>query len=223
MFGLKKAPKEEQSSSSVDTTNNLAWLYADIGWLRQGSRRMMQVIFWQAIVILVLIGVIFFLTLTREKPVYFAATPDLRVIELAPLSQPVLTDDRIIQWVNYSVVQSLSLDFAHWKEQLGNVRKLYFPKSFDAFVIALKESGILEKIVKEKLVVTAVTDTSPIITNKGEIAGKYTWKLSFPIKLSFEGGTGVLNTQTLDVTILVQRADTRIYPQGVAIKQVVIK
>jgi intracellular multiplication protein IcmL len=55
------------------------------------------------------------------------------------------------------------------------------------------------------------------------VGGKATWKIEFPLVVSYESSQGVESTQNLMATVLVCRASTVTSPRGVVIQQVVLK
>lgn len=213
----------EQNENVKDYNKELEDLYGDIQWMRRSSRKFLTAVIWESVVILILIAVVAFFIVDRPKPVYFASTPDLRVAQLAPMSVPLVTDDNITQWANNAVIHSLSIDFVHWQDVLASSRKFYTKKSFDLLIASMKSSGLLKKVVDEKLDLSVVSDTAPIITNEGVLAGVYSWQVKFPVKVTYEGSSGPLGTQTLKVTMIIQRADTRVHPSGVVIQQIVME
>lgn len=195
----------------------------DMNWMRFAMKRYL-------VIILSLIGVVAALTLflvvmilTRPAPQYFASTNDLRFVRLAPLSEPTITDTGLNNWISDTITRSLSLDFAHWQTTLGDLRPDFSNDSFDAFIVNLKSSGLLEKVVKQRLVLSAVPESAPIIVNQGMLGGVYSWLIKFPIKVSYEGSSGVLGTQVFKATVTVQRADLAKHPRGVVIQQIILE
>ena len=65
--------------------------------------------------------------------------------------------------------------------------------------------------------------STPVITASGLVGGKMTWKVEFPLIVSYESSQGVESTQHLMATVLVCRASTVTTPRGVVIQQVVLK
>lgn len=195
----------------------------DMAWSRQNARLQVKVIMAQSVAIVGLIAALAVVATREVPPVYFASTPDLRIIKLNPLSSPVLTDDAVISWVSAAVVKSMSLDFVHWRETLTDVRGDYSPSAFDLFVTNLKTSGLLPKVVSEKLVLSVVPESAPIITNKGVLSGHYVWKVEFPLIVTYQGSNGSLGIQKYKAMVTVQRASTTAHPKGVVIQQIVLE
>ena len=82
---------------------------------------------------------------------------------------------------------------------------------------------ILDMIKEKRLSVSAVATRAPVIIASGLVGGKATWKIEFPLIVSYESSQGVESTQHLMATVLVCRAPTVTTPRGVVIQQVVLK
>ena len=164
-----------------------------------------------------------FQVVNRPTPRYFAATPDLRLAPLIPLDKPVLTQQGLLNWVTETISNAVSLDFLEWREKLTRSREHFEEEAFKSFVASLNSSGVLDMIRDKRLSVSAAVTRAPVIIASGLVGGKATWKIEFPLVVSYESSQGVESTQNLMATVLVCRASTVTSPRGVVIQQVVLK
>jgi intracellular multiplication protein IcmL len=156
------------------------------------------------------------------EPKYFAVTADLRVLEMPPLSEPVVSDQAILNWSAEVLAKSLSLNFLTFRRTLAEVRGDFDSRGYDSYVKALDEAGHLKKIEAERLSLSCVVDGAPVVVDKGLERGVMTWRLETPLTLSFESSSGVVATQRLVAETLVRRAPTTSTPRGVVIRQVIL-
>lgn len=193
-------------------------------WYKAQYQRLMKVSLTLVAInaALALVTVLSF-TVLRPAPQYFAATQDLRLAPMVALDQPTMHDAGVTEWVNQTVIDALSFGFTDWRETLQRVRPNFDPQAFDGLVLALKGSGLLEKVTKQRLNLAPVTTRNPVVANKGVIGGQFAWRITLEMSVSFEGSGGTLGKQTFEVTAIAQRADTRVYPKGIVIKQLVLK
>lgn len=194
-----------------------------IAWYSAQYRRTMKLALGLVLALMAAIAVIAILTLTRPTPRYFAATPDLRLAPLVPLDKPVLTQQGLLNWVAETISNAISLDFLEWREKLTRSREHFEEAAFASFVESLNSSGILDMIRDKRLSVSASVTRAPVIIASGLVGGKATWKIEFPLVVSYESSQGVESTQNLMATVLVCRASTVTSPRGVVIQQVVLK
>jgi intracellular multiplication protein IcmL len=166
---------------------------------------------------------IFLLFFNQKPPKYFAATPDLRLVEMVSTDVPLISQAGLLNWSTEVVSSTLTLDFLNWRKQLMSVKKHYFKDTFNGLVANLKSSDILTLIESQRLNLKSIVQQSPVVINEGMLSGTYSWNIQFPILLSYESSKGVQNTQNLIVQILVQRTSTIDHPQGVKIKRIVLK
>jgi intracellular multiplication protein IcmL len=52
------------------------------------------------------------------QPQYFATNSQYQLIKYHPLTDPVVSDNYVLEWVSNAVQQAFSLDFMHWRQQL---------------------------------------------------------------------------------------------------------
>ena len=225
----EQAPPTKKEAALAETgTGNSPVLNAEtiiggIGWYSAQYRRAMKLALAMVLALLAAVAVIVFLVLTQPTPRYFAATPDLRLAPLIPLDKPVLTQQGLLNWVSETITNAVSLDFLEWRDKLSRVRENFEDEAFKSFLSSLQSSGILDMIRDKRLSVSAVVTRAPVIIASGLVGGKATWKVEFPLVVSYESSQGVESTQHLMATVLVCRASTVTSPRGVVIQQVVLK
>ena len=192
-------------------------------WYKKQLNTGLKVAVGLVLTLCISVGLNVILFLNQPSPTYFAATPDLRIAPLVALHKPVLTEQGLLNWTTETITGALSLDFLEWREKLNDVRSHFDDEAFKSLVAALKSSGTLDMIRDKRLSVSAVITRAPVIIASGIVGGKATWRIEFPLLVSYESSQGVESTQHLMATVLVGRASTVKTPQGVVIKQVVLK
>ena len=194
-----------------------------LGWYRTQFRRAMKLTLGLSLALCIGLVVIALLLLNRPQPQYFAATPDLRLAPMIPLDQPLLTQEGLLTWVSDTIAGAMSLNFLEWREKLESLRPHFDDAAYKSFLASLQSSGVLDMIREKRLSASAVTTRAPVIIASGLVGGKATWRIEFPLIVSYESSQGVESTQKLLATVLVCRASTAKTPRGVVIQQVVLK
>ena len=200
-----------------------ATVIGGLDWYRAQFRRSMKLALALTVALSISLIVTAILLLNQPKPRYFAATPDLRLAPMVPLDQPLLTQDGLLTWASNAITGAMSLNFLEWREKLESIRPHFEDEAFKSFLASLKSSGILEMIQDKRLSASAVATRAPVIIASGLVGGRATWKIEFPLIVSYESSQGVESTQKLLATVLVCRASTAKTPRGVVIQQVVLK
>ena len=202
---------------------NAETVIGGLGWYRSQYQRAMKLALGLLLVLIACVAVIALLIAKQPTPRYFAATPDLRLAPLIPLDKPVLTQQGLLNWVTETISNAVSLDFLEWRDKLSRPRENFEEAAYKSFLAALQSSGILDMIRDKRLSASAVVTRAPVISASGLVGGTMTWKIEFPLILSYESSQGVESTQRLMATVLVARAATVTTPRGVVIQQVVLK
>lgn len=159
---------------------------------------------------------------TREPVIQnFGLTPELRVIDMVPVSKPVYTEQEIRNWVADAVRTIYSYNFVHWRDQLNDTRSLFATdEAFSSFVQAMQASGVLNTVRSKRLVVSSILRKPPNILNKGMYKGRYSWRVEVPVNIRYESSSTSL-TQELLVKVLVQRVAQTTNPRGLGIAQII--
>lgn len=236
MFGpFSKKSKEAPSSSdavapvALDPAapplrlHDATAVVGGLAWYQLQYDRAMKLALLLGLVLLAAFALIAFLLIARPTPKFFAATPDLRLAPLVPLEQPVLSQQGLINWCAETVTSAVSLDFLEWREKLSRTREHFDEDAFKSFLASLETSGVLSMVRDKRLSVSAVVTKAPVITASGVVDGKASWKIEFPLVISYESSQGVESAQKLIATALVRRASTVVTPRGVVIQQIVLK
>ncbi|MCP4022585.1 MAG: hypothetical protein GY729_12150 [Desulfobacteraceae bacterium] len=178
----------------------------------------------------------------KEPPVYFAATRDLRLApmtplsepadfdaasdvrltSMAPLDQPAITKGGVVDWTSGVVRDTLTLNFLDYKKQLSGVKDNYFNEAYTGLLKSLEKSGILPIILSKRLNLKTTIPESPVITASGILNGRYSYKVEFPAILSYESSNGIENTQKIIAKVLVQRVPVTVNHKAVQIRQLIL-
>lgn len=222
-------PQTEKQSTSMEEVYasspapDTAAVIGGLEWYRAQFRRAMKLALGLTVALCASAGVAAILFLNQPKPQYFAATPDLRLAPMIPLDQPLLTQEGLLTWVSDTITGAMSLNFLEWRKKLESIRPHFDDAAYKSFLASLQSSGVLDMIRDKRLSASAVTTRAPVIIASGLVGGKATWKVEFPLIVSYESSQGVESTQKLLATVLVCRASTAKTPRGVVIQQVVLK
>lgn len=222
MFKKKEKTQQEADLMTDDQQNYLKGVLQNISWYKKQYQRMTTMFGLACLVAMFSMACNVIQFMMKPSPKYFAQTPDLRITELRPLDEPYITQEGLVNWAAETVSRTFSLDFLRFKDTLMGVRENYTTAAFNELVGNLKSNGTLEMIKEKRLSASVALEKAPVISNSGIVAGVYTWKLEFPIIITYEGSQGAANAQHLVATVLVQRADTITNPKGVVVKQILM-
>lgn len=166
----------------------------------------------------ILVCAITYRYLNPPKPEYFAANSQYQLIKWHPLSDPIVDNNYVLQWVTTAVLASFSLDYVHWRGQLQRASNYFTPSGWYWFLSAFKKSGNLETLKTLKMVSSAQVTAAPIVEYQAVLDGRYVWKIKLPIVVTYTSATKTIN-QPLKVTLIVERVSVEDSPDRMAINQ----
>lgn len=163
-----------------------------------------------------LAGILVMMSLKEPQPKYFATTTNGVVKPLYSLTEPVLTSQYILEWASLATRKAFNLDFVHYQDQLTAAEPYFTPSGWEKFQEALKSSGMLQTVMGQKLVMSAIISGTPVVLNRSIRNGRFTWTLQLPVLVSFSS-TSEQKKMRFIVTMNVQRVPTLDASQGVQI------
>lgn len=189
---------------------------------RDQYRRVLRWSIFLAIVAAALTVILAYMNISEKNPKYYATTTHGQVIQLHSLTEPVVTNKYILQWASLATRSVFNLDFAHYQQQMTNIKPYFTQGGWKQFTKALNDSGLLDSVKDKKLEMSAVVSGAPLIINRSVESGRYTWEIQLPVLITF--GSANENAQTkLIVTMKVKRVPVLNDPKGIQISDFVTK
>lgn len=211
-----KAQSDQQKVSGLELVRFRNYFYRD------GYRKSMTALLVSLTVNIALLAIVMIQFFTKPAPVYFATQTNGSLIEIQPLTEPLIAQETLLTWATRAAVSSYSFNFVDWQNELNNVQQYFTSTGFKNFLDALKASGNLDTVVAKRLVVQATVTDVPRIIQQGMIQGRYAWKIQIPMLVKYTSASEELRQPVL-VTMLIARVPTTQYPQGIAIAQFVVQ
>ncbi|WP_119343039.1 DotI/IcmL/TraM family protein [Facilibium subflavum] len=183
-------------------TNQLQKIIARNDFYQTGFRRLWIAFIIVLIANIILVVSVFSLLDRHSQSYYFASTVDGRVIPLRPLSQPLVSDDKVKSWTVQALNHIYQLDFVNYAKEFSANADYFTNAGWKNFSQAF--FPMLQKIKKQQLVMNAITTDEPIILSQGIIDGIYTWVVQVPVSIHFVR-QDTKTTSDVVITLTIQR------------------
>lgn len=222
MFSKNEKQKKALSVTGEEEkpdTSGLATVVIRNEFYRDGYRSLLKMALIQSIVILGLIGVMYYVVQVNQKEFrYFATTEDGRLIPMVPLNQPNLSAPALMSWVAQAATEVMTFSFSDYRRRLQEASRNFTKRGWESFTQALQRSRIIEMVEENQQVLTAAPKGAPILEEEGLVAGRYQWKVQVPLILTYQSGAKNTSSGHL-VTVVVVRVPRLESPNGVGIEQ----
>ncbi|MCF8495685.1 MAG: type IVB secretion system apparatus protein IcmL/DotI [Alphaproteobacteria bacterium] len=186
---------------------------------RDGYRSLLRLTFIQGIVILGLLGAMYFVIQVHQpENRYFATTEDGRLIPMVPLNEPNLSTPALMSWVAQASTEVMTFGFNDYRRRLQESSRNFTRRGWESFTQALQRARIIEMVEANQQVVTAAPQGAPILESEGLVAGRYQWVVQLPLILTYQSGAKT-RSDSLLVTVVVVRVPRLESPNGVGIEQ----
>lgn len=209
---------DDQNKETKEIKEGLTLVLMRNAFYRDNYKRAVLVVLFVMIVDVVLAAAVVYHYINPPKPQYFAMNAQYQIIKWHPLSDPVVDNNFVTQWVSQSVQQAFSLDFVHWRDQLQTASYNFTTDGWHWFINAFTTSGNLDTLVKLQMVSNATVTGAPEVLKQAVLDGRYVWEVSLPILVTY------VNTERtiplpMKVTLIVERVSPQDNPAGIAINQ----
>ena len=159
--------------------------------------------------------------LLRPKQTYYIDPPSGSKVEVFPLTEPNVTPSSLTKWITQAVTSAYTLDFYDYQDTINSLKEFFTIAGYQNFINALNASGSLNKIIKDKLIVSAVATDTAVILQEGVMNNVYSWKIQIPLLLNYQGASTTSTQKSIAVSVLVTRVPTDVAPKGIGIAQLV--
>jgi len=188
-------------------------------YYRDGYRLALRVAVIQSIIIIGLIGAMFFVIKVHQpENRYFATTEDGRLVPMVSLSEPNLSNPALMSWVAQAATEVMTFGFNDYRRRLQEASRNFTRRGWESFTQALNASRFIETIEAGSQVLTAAPRGAPVLQREGVVNGQYQWVIQIPMVLTFQSGSQTRSSSWI-VTLVVVRVPRLESPNGVGIAQ----
>lgn len=208
-----EGPPESGGESRLETVMIRNEFYRD------GYRSILRLAVMQSIIIIALIGVMFFvINIHQPEDRYFATTEDGRLVPMVALNEPNLSTPALMSWAAQAATEVMTFGFNDYRRRLQESSRNFTRHGWESFTQALQRSRIIEMMEQNQQVVTAAPQGAPVLQSESVVNGRYQWILQIPIVLSYQAGSKQ-RSDSLMVNLVVVRVPRLENPSGVGIEQ----
>lgn len=216
----KGAPQAADKKQGVeDDTSGLGRVVVRNEFYRDGYRSLLKMTLVQSLIILGLIGAMYYtIRVNQPQHYYFATTEDGRLVPMVPLNQPNLSTPALMSWVAQATTEVMTFGFNDYRRRLQESSRNFTRRGWESFTQALQRSRIIESVDSRQQIITAAPKGAPVLQSEGLVAGRYQWIVRIPLILTYNAGAKSQSSSLL-VTVVVVRVPRLESSNGVGIEQ----
>lgn len=215
----KPVAKPTADQSEVEMLKNVGSVIVRNEFYRDGYRTLLRIAVIEAMIILALVGAMYFVIQVHQpENRYFATTEDGRLVPMVALSEPNLSVPALMSWSAQAATEVMTFGFNDYKRRLQQASRNFTRLGWVSFTSALEKSRIIEMVEANGQVVSAAPASAPILLSEGVVNGRYQWQVQVPLVVTYQAGSSVRDDKML-VTLLLVRVPKLESPNGVGIEQ----
>ena len=186
---------------------------------RDGYRSILKIAVIEAMIIIALIAVMFYVIhIHQPENRYFATTEDGRLVPMVGLNEPNLSTPALMSWTAQSATEVMTFGFHDYRRRLQESSRNFTRTGWASFTNALEKARIIEMVGANQQVVTAAPRSAPILVSEGLVNGRYQWQIEMPIVVTYQAGSQT-RADALLLTLLIVRVPKLESPNGVGIER----
>ncbi len=214
-----KAAKPTQEQAEAEMLRTVGSVIVRNEFYRDGYRSLLRIAVIEAMIILALVGAMYFvIEVHQPENRYFATTEDGRLVPMVPLSEPNLSVPALMSWSAQAATEVMTFGFNDYKRRLQQASRNFTRLGWVSFTSALEKSRIIEMVETNQQVVSAAPASAPVLISEGLVNGRYQWQVQIPLVVTYQAGASVRSDKML-VTLLLVRVPKLESPNGVGIEQ----
>ncbi len=215
----KPAVKPPADQNEVEMLKTVGSVIVRNEFYRDGYRTLLRIAVIEAMIILALVGAMYFvIDVHQPENRYFATTEDGRLVPMVALSEPNLSIPALMSWSAQAATEVMTFGFNDYKRRLQQASRNFTRLGWVSFTSALEKSRIIEMVETNGQVVSAAPASAPILISEGVVNGRYQWQVQVPLVVTYQAGSSVRDDKML-VTLLLVRVPKLESPNGVGIEQ----
>ena len=184
------------------------------GFYRDSYRRVMKWLLLMIVACAILSVILAWMVYDKKQPQYYAAMTTGEVVPMHALSEPVVTNDFIIQWSALAARRIYNLSFDTYQSQFDQLKDKFTPEGWEKMMGAMK--GMIAQLTGSRLVISSVVSGPPIIVSRLIINGRFTWRMQMKLLVTYTSASATSQRQII-VTMNIQRVPTLDAAQGIQI------
>lgn len=154
-----------------------------------------------------------------KKTVAIAVDSRGVVVPIVPLTDPLVSESRVLGFVEECLRKSFSHDFLHYDQTIPQAQECFTPDTADKYAVSLQP---FVKMMNEKRMVMAITIPRPprvvSVYMKRTAAGDVAhWDIQAQVEIFFEGKNERIPPSKNIVKITVKRVPLEDTPRGILI------
>jgi intracellular multiplication protein IcmL len=217
--GTGGAAAAKKPVKGEEPLSNLSKVVIRNEFYRDGYRSILKLAVFQAMIILGLVGLMFYVVHVHQpENRYFATTEDGRLVPMIALTEPNLSTPALMSWVAQAATEVMTFGFNDYRRRLQESSRNFTRQGWESFTAALQRSRIIETVETNQQVVTAAPQGAPILQSEGIVGGRYQWIIQIPMVLSYQSGSKT-RSDSLLVTVVIVRLPRLESPNGIGIEQ----
>lgn len=184
---------------------------------------LMKLIYGLIGMLFIAFGAVVYFGIQEPQVRYFTVDPNGNINEVLALERPIQSSEELLNWATTSITRAFTMSFSNYRQQMAESRLTFTTEGWEGFQRALKQTGVIDTIIENKLVSSVVPEGAPVVVSQGVAGtGAYAWRIEVPLIVTYESASGRQSTRFMVEAIIMRRAESE-HPSGLGIDKIIAR
>lgn len=171
---------------------------------RSDYRKILRIAVAEAVAILLLIGVLYFIIETHHpEDRYFVRTEDGVQIEMQALLYPNVSSKALTSWSAQAATEVMTFGYNNYRRRLQEASRNFTKNGWLGFIKGLDQSKLIQTVEQNRQVLSAAPAGPPVLVSQGVYKGRYQWEVEVPLVITYQAGSALQPDFSLIKLVLV--------------------
>lgn len=135
--------------------------------------------------------------------------------EITPSREKIINDEQAVEWVYKKSAEMLTINFKSYVEQVTGRKTDFTKEGWLLYVKSLEDNNVLDKVVQDGLMITAIPLAKPVMLKKYNSRGVTNWEFLIEVMQTVEGASDVRPSSKIVIFAVVEEVDRSIQLDGI--------
>ena len=147
--------------------------------------------------------------------------PNGQLQKAVVLSQPMIDDIAMKDWVEKAILKTCNLNFMDWQDQLNNAAEDLLPAAVDGLKAEMESKNITKELKSDRLMEWCSVGGASWIAQKGLVNNALYYEVKLPLMVRFMGqNEGRDHSSKQMMRVVVLQVDRSVKPRGFGIASI---
>jgi hypothetical protein len=113
------------------------------------------------------------------------------------LDKPHIQNGIVLTFATEAAVAAYTYHYSTYQQDFLYTSQYFTPQGWNYFRAILEQSGDLNRVIKRKMIVSAIVINPPVLLGEGIYAGRYGWNIHVPLLVVYQNNKEIIKRNVM--------------------------